>query len=285
MSALPWHRPLVESLEGCLAADRLPHAVLLAGPEGWGERQLANWLALAILGLDQAADAAAVAHPDLRWLEPESSVIKVVEVRELVGFAQGTPQAGARKVAVIAKAHFLNPSSANALLKTLEEPPPGTHLVLATAHPGGLLPTIRSRCQAFVIRPDAEAARAWLAAQFPGVDLERAWFEHGGAPVAVHSALERGEEPLDGLLERWLHEAVSRTAVDTLLSAGLADALGRWYRYVLAIAGGQWRPQRLGSVSGRALMGFADELAWVRRQLATSNSTNERLMAERLLAR
>src|SRR5690606_6192703 len=109
-------------------------------------------------------------------------------------------------------------------------------------------------------------------------------FEHGGAPIAVQTALERGEQPLDKLLERWLEEGASRTAVETLLAAGLVDALGRWYRYLLALAGGQWRPARLGAVSGRALMAFADELSWVRRQLVTSNSTNERLMAERLLA-
>lgn len=285
MSLLPWHQSLADGFRACLAEDRLPHAMLLAGPEGWGEIDLANWLALETLGLDVQRDAAALAHPDLRWLEPDGSVIKVDAVRELVGFAQGTPQAGPRKVAVLAQAHYLNPNAANALLKTLEEPPAGTHLLLCSAHPGRLLPTIRSRCQRFTIRPDAALARRWLQQRYADRDLDRAMFEHGGAPVAVMAALERGEQPLDGLLERWLQEGGSKAAVDTLLGAGLAEALGRWYRYVLAIAAGGWQPKRLGEVSGRALMGFADELLWVRQQLVTSNSANQRLLAERVLTR
>jgi DNA polymerase-3 subunit delta' len=259
--------------------------LLLAGPEGWGERELANWVALELLGIEGDRDAATLAHPDLRWLEPEGAVIKVDAVRELVEFAHGTPQAGPRKVAVVAQAHFLNRNAANALLKTLEEPPAGTHLVLSSCHPGRLLPTVRSRCQTFTLRPDVAMARAWLEARTPADDLDRRMFEHGGAPVAVLSALAREEQPLDDLIERALEGARTRDVVQVLLDSGLAGTLGRWYRYVLALAAGEWRSKTLSGVSPRALMEFAEELSWARRQLVTSNSANERLLAERIVAR
>lgn len=285
MSTLPWHAPLVESLGQRIGSGQLPHAMLICGPEGWGEQVLANWLALELLGLDTDREAAVLAHPDLRWISPEGSVIKVDAVRELVEFSHGTPQAGPRKVAVIADAHFLNQSSANALLKTLEEPPAGTHLVLFSAHPGRLLPTIRSRCQNLTIRPDPELAIRWLKSQMPGAELERHMFEHGGAPVAVMAAVERGERPLNGLVEAILDGAATRDIVQSLLDAGLATSLARWYRYALALAAGEWQPRRLTGVPTRAIMDFAEELIWVRRQLVTSNSANERLLAERLVAR
>src|SRR5690606_25115282 len=127
-----WHQPLVDDIRRRLAASALPHALLLAAPEGWGELHLANWLALELLGIEEPRDASVLAHPDLRWVAPEGAVIKVDAVREVVAFAQGTAQSGPRKVAVLADAHCLNVSAANALLKTLEEPPAGTHLVLSS---------------------------------------------------------------------------------------------------------------------------------------------------------
>jgi len=283
MSVLPWQDALTRSVAARLDAGTLPHALLVAGPAGWGEAAFGNWLALTLLGLDPDRDATGLAHPDLRWLVPEGAVIKVDAVREVVEFAQGTAQAGPRKVAVLADAHALNRNAANALLKVLEEPPPGTHLLLLSSHPGRLLPTIRSRCQNLEIRPDPAAARRWLEQRAAGADLERLLFEHGGAPVAALEALEQGQAPLSGLLERALDPARDHEVVPALLEAGLTGALGRWYRYVGALAAGEPVLQR-PAATPRALMGFADELTWARRMLLTSNSTNERLVAERLLA-
>lgn len=286
MSPLPWHEEPARGLEQRLAAGELPHALLITGPEGWGERHLTEWLALRLLGLDPDLDAAAVAHPDLRWIEPDGAVIKVEDVREIVAFAHGTPQSGPRKAVVVADAHYLNRSSANALLKTLEEPPAGTHVLLYSAHPGRLLPTIRSRCQVIAIRPDAAAARRWLEAQAGVDDLERRLFEHGGAPVAVMAGVERGERPLEALLEDALQPGRTEAMVKAMIAEpGLADCLGRWYRYVLALAAGQWQRPALAGVPRRALLAFADELLWARRLMVTSNSPNARLLAERIVAR
>ncbi len=285
MTALPWHEPLQRQVRERVDAGTLPHALLLIGPEGWGETALANWLALTLLGLSPNRDAATLAHPDLRWVVPDGAVIKVDAIRELVGFAQGTPQSGTRKVAVVTDAHALNVNAANALLKTLEEPPAGTHLVLTSSHPARLLPTIRSRCQTLTIRPDPERARAWLDEQIDAPELGPLLFEHGGAPVAVREAAAAGETPLRPLLERALEPGAAGEVVQALLEPGLTAALARWYRHTLALAAGEWRPPALARVPPRALMQFVDELVWARRQLLTSNSANARLVAERVVAR
>lgn len=294
MSLLPWHEALAKRVRGAVAAERLAHGLLVSGPEGWGERNFANWLALHLLGVDPERDAATVAHPDLRWLQPDGSAIRIDAVRELERFAHGTPQAGRRKVAIIEDAHFLNEHSANALLKTLEEPPAGTYLVLTSCHPGRLSPTIRSRCQMLQIRPDSGRAARWLAGTGAAAEINQRLFEHGGAPVAVAAAVAGGETPLHGLLAQALQPRGGAAAVEALLGQGLAEALARWYRYVLALTAGQWHlapPDgvALGVVpaadAARGLVDFADELIWVRRMLLTSNSANERLLAERLVAR
>lgn len=285
MMPFPWQAALAAQLETRIEAGDLPHALLVAGPPGWGERHLAGWLALRLLKVATSTAPETLAHPDLRWIEPEGAAIKVEAARALVAFSHGTPQSGTRKVAVITEAHFLNDNAANALLKTLEEPPAGTHLLLSTAHPGRLLPTIRSRCQAINIAPDPGLAREWLMSKTEDADVERRLFEHGGAPVAVLAGIERGEQPLDALLERALRPGDTAAVVQALLEPGLAATLGRWYRYVCALAAGDWRVEQLAGVPARSLMEFADELTWARRQLVSSNSPNDRLLAERILAR
>jgi DNA polymerase III subunit delta' len=288
VSLLPWHEPLAERLRRNLREGRLAHALLITGPEGWGERAFANWLALHLIDIHDERDAAGLAHPDLRWAQPDGVEIKVDTVRELETFTHGTPQAGPRKVVVVEDAHFLNRSAANALLKTLEEPPSGTYIVLVTCHPGRLIPTIRSRCQPVVIRPNAELAKRWLETTVAVEDLAQRLFEHGGAPVAVSAGIAEGQRPLAPLLARALDPRATKEVVDALLEQGLPEALGRWYRYVLAMAAGRWpleRPTREAAPSERALMEFADEVTWMRRMLLTSNSANARLLAERLVVR
>lgn len=280
---LPWQQTIARKLEALLAADRLPHALLLTGPAGWGEDLLANWLALHVLGIDQASDAETLAHPDLRWIRPDGAMIKIDAVRELAEFAQGTPQAGPRKVAVLCDAHAMNRNASNALLKTLEEPPPGTHLVLVTCRPAQLLPTVRSRCQRLDAQADGAAARAWLAAQGLGADLDLRVFEHGGAPVAIAAGCQSGEQPLQPFLQGVLQGAEPGKTALALVEQGLGGVTSRWLRYLNALLAGQPLFAELARVPRRALARFADELLWVRGQLLVSNSVNERLMAERLL--
>jgi DNA polymerase-3 subunit delta' len=283
MSVLPWQQGAERELRRRIAQDRLPHALLLSGPAGWGERTLANWLALHLLGADESADAETLAHPDLRWIRPDGALIKIDAIRELAEFAQGTPQAAPRKVAVVLDAHAMNRNAANALLKTLEEPPPGTHLLLVTSRPGHLLPTVRSRCQRVTVTADTAAARRWLAGTVDTPDLEQRLFEHGGAPVAIANGCAQGEVPLNDLLAAAARGGATADLAQQLVDQGLAGVTARWLRHVAALLAGAPRIAAFAQVTPRAAARFADELLWVRAQLLASNSVNERLMADRLI--
>lgn len=195
---LPWLAPLLrEVLETWRG-----HALLLHGPSGIGQFELG--LAVAQGWLCEAEEVAlrpcntcpgchlvrAHAHPDLMvllpeilqerlgWAAPEgaesagdraskakpSKEIKVQAVRAVVNFAQTTPARGRGKVVVVFPAEQMNGIAANTLLKTLEEPPGEVRLILGSARPDILLPTIRSRCQTFAMTlPPTADAIGWLA--------------------------------------------------------------------------------------------------------------------------
>jgi DNA polymerase III subunit delta' len=178
----PWQQAVWENLAGALAAGRLGHALLIAGPALLGKRALAERLAARLLCATPGPDAfacgqcractllAAGNHPDRRavgLLERDDGRLKteigVEQMRELAGWFALTPQLGRAQVAVIEPADLLNASAANALLKTLEEPLPERYLILVSARPQRLPATIRSRTQRLDLRlPTAAVARAAL---------------------------------------------------------------------------------------------------------------------------
>ena len=263
---------------------RLPHAMLVQGPAGWGQERLAGALALELLGLDPNRTAAEVAHPDLRWLAPEGGAIRVDAVRGLVEFLVRTPQLAPRKVAVLATAERMNANAANALLKTLEEPPPESFVVACTGQPGRLLPTIRSRCQRIEVRPGTPAdVLAWLADA--GADLEQAGYlavEYGGAPFAALAALENGQAPLWPALAAAGRDASGIGAwAEERREEDLADLAGRW----LCIL--HWQLRRLAGQgeAASALLGFAADLALVRQTALLNPALNKPLQLRRLLLR
>ena len=145
------------SLKASHAAERLAHAYLLVGnPRGEG-LALARGIAQLVLCRDFAppcgkcAECERVAgrtHPDVVWLEPEkkSRIIGVEQVRTSRAQLASKSFCGGWKVAVLLGADRMNQESANAFLKTLEEPPPRTLILLVTDSPQALLPTIISRC-------------------------------------------------------------------------------------------------------------------------------------------
>jgi DNA polymerase III subunit delta' len=169
---------------------------------------------------------AARSHTDLRILMPEalmlelgwplsekaqkdiddkkrkpSKEIRVEEVREVLAFAELTSGRGAAKVVLVYPAEQLNTPSANALLKTLEEPLGSLRFVLATEAAHELLPTIRSRCQAYALpQPPASQALAWMASQIPATSpvpeerLKTALQASGGRPLNALSMLSDGQE-------------------------------------------------------------------------------------------
>jgi len=278
---LPWHRPIIERLRGLADADRLPNTIALSCAPGWGHESLLAQVSLALLEVETEQPVYEFAHPDFRWLAPDGAVIKVDQVRRLIHFAVQTPQSAPRKIAAIVDAHLLNPNAANALLKTLEEPPRNTHVLLATSQWGKLLPTVRSRCQRFQISPDPGLARSWLSEQ--GVAMTDAEFaEFGFAPLTARDC--RQSSSLD--MTQWLAALGSvplAGAVEPVLEADVVDWLGRWYRRVLLHVGGSPVPGCEASHS--ALIGFTDEIVSVRRQIESTNAANVRLLLESLIVR
>lgn len=160
------------ALAAAFAANRLGQAYLLAGPEGVGKRLFARELAKALVceqppaplaACDRCpgcAQAEAGTHPDLLALRtPEGKQeLPTEDMRAFCARLARKPVRGARKVGTVEDADDLNAASANAFLKTLEEPPPGAVLLLVATDAERQLPTILSRCQVvrFAPLPDAD---------------------------------------------------------------------------------------------------------------------------------
>jgi DNA polymerase III subunit delta' len=157
------HRRLVTLLSRAIAHDTLPPALLFAGPAGVGKKRVALALAEAINCAAPAStdvlerDACGVCppcrriargtHPDVMVIEPgESGSIKIEAVRDVIREAGRRPFEGRRRVVIINEADALVEPAQHALLKTLEEPPPSTILLLVSSLPDALLTTVRSRC-------------------------------------------------------------------------------------------------------------------------------------------
>ena len=272
----PWLAAPLERLDAIY--DRLPHGLLVQGPGGWGEETVAAALVARLLRLDPAQNPREVAHPDLRWIEPESGIIKVDQMRATIEFLHQTPRFAGRKVAVIDAADCMNQNAANALLKSLEEPPDNSFAVLVTGAPERLLPTVSSRCQRLEVHPSSEdVVMAWLAEA--GVERERAErlaIEYGSAPFTVRAAVERGEEPLMSALVAVAREpAKALDVAERHREASLADLTARWLRIV------HWAMRQHLENPG-PLLGFADELQRLRAMAVANTGLNRVMQLHRL---
>lgn len=270
----------------------------------------------------------APSHPDYREVVPEalsaeaaesedkdkgekrkpSAEIRIEDIRVLQDFISLSSHQGRGRVTVIYPAEAMNANAANALLKNLEEPPPGMHFILVTHRPERLLPTILSRChQVGLAGPDAHTAQTWLKAQGIKDELARlSLAQSGQAPLA---ALELAQQA--GSAGEWWGE---RKALLDGMSAGargaeLFDALGlaerlrecpppqllgwmqRWaYDLMLADAGAgpRYNPDHAQAIAATAARVPATARAryyraLTREQRVANHPLNARLALERLL--
>lgn len=308
---LPWQQPQWQRIQQQAEANRLPHALLLAGPQGVGKRAFARALAAQLLcsalqhGLACGACKGcqllmAQAHPDAYWIAPEESgkAIKIDQVRELVERMAQTAQQGGRKVAVLAPAEAMNRNAANALLKTLEEPAGSALLILISDAPGRLLPTMRSRCQRldFPIPASAEV-RAWLQPQAASTEkLEHALMEAEGRPIQARDLL-MGEDAmvrseLDDELAAVLNRQLSPLAAADRWKQ--RDWIGLLYwlesRLVRALRA-QVAPSaastptvvKLADIPAPALFGLLDQLRMLINQTLAGTNPNQQLALEAFL--
>ena len=256
-SLAPWIQRQLDSL----LAQR-GHAWLLQGPSGLGQFELAEALVRAWL-CDQPTPLGACGqcaschgidvhtHPDLAVLMPETEMIergwplpdkaqsdiddkkrkpskdiRVDAMRDAIEFAQRTSGRGRGKAVLVYPAERMNPITANALLKTLEEPPGDVRFVLATDAAHQLLPTIRSRCLGHALTwPDAVEVLPWLAAQGLAGEEGAALLRAAGGRPAEALALGQAKDSA----HRWaqLPRALARGDVSALADLPLPEAVAR----------------------------------------------------------
>jgi DNA polymerase III subunit delta' len=174
---LPWQKNIWQNLLASRAAN-FPHALLIHGPKGSGKNQFALSLAQTLLCEANQNDACgecsgcqlfvADNHPDFLLVkaEDENKPIKIEQIRNLIEFALTTSTRNRFKIALISSAHNMNHAAANALLKTLEEPPPRILIILTSDHPNLIPLTIKSRCQKlFLAAPSLKDLNDWLSDQ------------------------------------------------------------------------------------------------------------------------
>lgn len=228
----------------CMARGRLHHAWLLTGPEGVGKATFAYRAARRLLGAkaaprlgplgadpDDAASrqVAAQSCADLLVLERpvvDGKVKRDIPVdlaRKAPEFFSKAPASAPYRVAVVDAADDMNSNAANALLKTLEEPPERGVLFLVSHSPGQLLPTLRSRCRRLVFRPWAEAEVAGFVRRRAGLDEPAAAqlaAMSGGAPGAAWRLAASEALELDALARRLI---ATRQRPDVRELQGLVD--------------------------------------------------------------
>ena len=230
------------------------------GPSGVGKRAAAAWMASTRLGLIEDSGLPEFPyeradHADLRWIEPpeDKQGVLIDQIRELVADLHLTSYEGRGKVAVIEPANTMTTNAANSLLKTLEEPPGDTLLILVADRIGRLPATVFSRCQRIDFAPPREAeGLEWLNRFQPGGRWPEALRLSGNAPLAALTTIDR-LDLIDSLGKDFSGVGAGRlspievAAKWTDLDANFVlDWLARQLRQaVLALAGGRDRAPAL----------------------------------------
>lgn len=263
------HEQEERALSDALRSGRMHHAWLLAGAKGLGKATLAYRFARAALGAERigprpldvdpqdtvARRVGALSHPDLfvlrRGLNERGKPrreITVDDARELGHFFSLAPSEGGMRVAIIDAVDDLNRNAANAILKTLEEPPARSVLLLVCHAPGAILPTIRSRCRRLALRPQPDAivraalgggddALVALAKGRPGRAIAYAaqGVDARFADVrSAQAALRRGEA---GAMLAALYDKMGGEPFEKL--AAVLELAGEWTRAVGVEEGGE----------------------------------------------
>lgn len=314
---LPWLNDNWQHLVSLHQQNKLPHALLFNGSGGVGKHQLAEHLARFLLcdnkqGTEPCGQCKscmlsnAKTHPDLFALNPEgkSNHIKVDQIRSLSEFIYSSAQQGGYRVVIISPADAMNTSSANALLKMLEEPGQDTLIILLTNRVGQLMPTIKSRCQRLECPlPSRPQAIQWLSQH--QIEDEQANLLLNichGAPLAAlaYQENEAGEQRaalLQGLADIIKGRRSPLVLAEAWQKQELESLLGWFYGVVLDIA--KLHQQMIDEPTqqdcanmvkaiarrceSEAVFKLADSLLECRQAIMLNHNTNKQLMLESLL--
>lgn len=193
------HSRLKEQFARLIDEDRIPHAMLFAGPAGIGKTLMAIAVASALVGrrvfpdlASREGEAVAGDKDDAFYLAPMGAMLKVDQFRQLQGELALQGETGRRRVCIIDHVETMNTEFANRMLKILEEPPSGVCFILITDQPDLLLPTIISRCARFTFDPvgDDEMRQGLRRLRGDGGNWDEAILWGGGIVRTVLSYLD-----------------------------------------------------------------------------------------------
>jgi DNA polymerase-3 subunit delta' len=215
------HSKSIERLKRAIKTDKVFHSYLFWGNEGIGKKHVAFQFAKVLNCLQRGTEKEDACdrcpsckkidhrlHPDVLLIEPEGQTLKVDQVRQMQRDLAFRPYEGERRVCILAAADRMAPNMSNTLLKTLEEPPLHTVIILLANNPKLLLPTILSRCQPVRFHPlPIPLVSNWLVEQ-KGLNEEEAHLLASLSEGSPGKALEIQEEirqvPREELLVSWL---------------------------------------------------------------------------------
>lgn len=186
-ASIEGHDRPVTILKRTLANNALAHAYLFSGEKGIGKKMTALAVAAAVNCPDAGPEGGCgvcpscrkvslQGHPDVFLVVPDGDEIKIDQIRQVQDRLALRPFEGTKKILIVDEADRLNAASSNAFLKTLEEPPGDTLIILITALPLSLLATIRSRCQEIRFHPLPRHLLAQALMNKRGLPEEDAWF-------------------------------------------------------------------------------------------------------------
>ncbi len=258
------HQQIVEQLQRTVASDRIAGAYLFVGPTSVGKETVARYFAQLIFcqqdaepgsppvtGKEQVCGTCLACrkvdsgnHPDLQFIRPDGSLLRIGQIRELQRQIIYEPLEASRKVYILTDVERMNAEAENCLLKTLEEPPASSVLILLTSNIEALLPTTRSRSQILQFHPMLTQELAEVLTDRFSVASEQATalaIASGGAIGKALTQLEKGNtftEEIPEILKTTDSLAAFRLAENFKDNPETLDDLVTWYRDLLFLQQG-----------------------------------------------
>lgn len=250
------HQQIIEQLQRTVTSGRIAGAYLFVGPAGVGKETVAHYFSQLIFCQQETQPPSVCGtclacrkaqsgnHPDLQFIRPEGSLLKIGQIRELQRQVIYEPLEASRKIYILTDVDRMNPEAENCLLKTLEEPPASSVLILLTSNIQALLPTTRSRCQILQFHPMSTQELAEILIDRFSVAPEQATTLAIAADGAIGKALthlEKGDlftEEVPEILKETNRLAAFRLAENFKDNPDTLGELVTWYRDLLFLQQG-----------------------------------------------
>ena len=273
MSKLLLHKLARQTLTDLV--ERPPHALLLVAPSGSGKGAVAQLLASEMLGVQELN---LKNHPYYKLVRPdERHTISIDAIRETIRFTtlRTTAKVGIRRVIVIEDGQSMTAEAQNALLKTLEEPPEGTMLILTATSERQLLPTVLSRLQIItLLLPDRKSITSYFLTEgYLGPAIEQAMLMSGGLPGLMQALLKNDEQHPLVEATRLARKVLGQTPFERLATI---DELAKNKQICFDVL---FILEQMASITMRQNNKNADLLKRWQKILAASHSANKQLLA------